>query len=73
MNLQVCESRFVFEAKTIQKMELLVLTTLKWRMQTVTPFSFVDAFIGKLDCDQPISRSLISRSTQLILCFTNGN
>ncbi|KAL7596281.1 hypothetical protein Lser_V15G31012 [Lactuca serriola] len=72
LDLQVCESRFVFEAKTIQKMELLVLTTLKWRMQTVTPFSFVDAFIGKLDCDQPISRSLISRSTQLILCFTNG-
>ncbi|KAI3825938.1 hypothetical protein L1987_07698 [Smallanthus sonchifolius] len=67
----VCESRFVFEAKTIQKMELLVLATLKWRMQTVTPFSFVDAFIGKLVCDQPTSRSLISRSTQLILCLIN--
>ncbi|KVH99679.1 cyclin-D4-1-like [Cynara cardunculus var. scolymus] len=72
LDLQVCEARFVFEAKTIQKMELLVLTTLKWRMQTVTPFSFIDAFIGKLDCDQPISRSLILRSTQLILCLING-
>ncbi|KAI3670360.1 hypothetical protein L1987_87951 [Smallanthus sonchifolius] len=72
LDLQVCESRFVFEAKTIQKMELLVLATLKWRMQTVTPFSFVDAFIGKLVCDQPPSRSLISRSTQLILCLING-
>ncbi|GJU88686.1 cyclin, C-terminal domain-containing protein, partial [Tanacetum coccineum] len=72
LDLQVCESRFVFEAKTIQKMELLVLTTLKWRMQTVTPFSFIDAFIAKLDCDQNISRSLILRSTQLILCLING-
>ncbi|KAK1435452.1 hypothetical protein QVD17_01215 [Tagetes erecta] len=72
LDLQVCESRFVFEAKTIQKMELLVLTTLKWRMQTITPFSFIDAFISKLDCDQPVSRSLISRSTQLILCLVNG-
>ncbi|KAF5784619.1 putative Cyclin-like superfamily [Helianthus annuus] len=72
LDLQVCESKYVFEAKTIQKMELLVLTTLKWRMQTVTPFSFIDAFIGKLDCGQPISRALISRSTQLILCLING-
>ncbi|KAL8215544.1 hypothetical protein R6Q57_022381 [Mikania cordata] len=72
LDLQVCEARFVFEAKTIQKMELLVLTTLKWRMQTVTPFSFIDAFIGKLNCDQPTSRSLILRSTQLILCLING-
>lgn len=72
LDLQVCESRFIFEAKTIQKMELLVLTTLKWRMQTVTPFSFIDAFIGKLDGDRSISRSVILKSTQLILCLTNG-
>ncbi|KAK1406717.1 hypothetical protein QVD17_38325 [Tagetes erecta] len=72
LDLQICESRFVFEAKTIQKMELLVLTTLKWRMQTVTPFSFIDAFIRKLDCDQPISRSLIVKASQLILCLING-
>ncbi|XP_076937138.1 cyclin-D4-1-like isoform X2 [Bidens hawaiensis] len=69
---EVCDARFVFEAKTIQKMELLVLTTLKWRMQTVTPFSFIDAFFRKLDCDQPVSRSLILRATQLILCLING-
>nr|XP_043607729.1 cyclin-D4-1-like [Erigeron canadensis] len=72
LDLQVCEARFIFEAKTIQKMELLVLTTLKWRMQTVTPFSFIDAFIGKLNCDQPVSRSIIFRSTQIILCLING-
>ncbi|KAF8695009.1 hypothetical protein HU200_037791 [Digitaria exilis] len=34
---QVGESRYVFESKTIQRMELLVLSTLKWRMQAVTP------------------------------------
>ncbi|XP_076923342.1 cyclin-D4-1-like [Bidens hawaiensis] len=72
LDLQVCESTYFFKAKTIQKMELLVLTTLKWRMQTVTPFSFIDAFVRKLDCDQPMSRSLISRSTQLILSLIHG-
>ncbi|XP_076890527.1 cyclin-D4-1-like [Bidens hawaiensis] len=73
LDLQICESSFVFGAKTIQNMELLVLTTLNWRMQTVTPFSFIDTFIGKLDCGQPMSSSLISRSTQLILSLIHGS
>ncbi|KVI06768.1 cyclin-D4-1-like [Cynara cardunculus var. scolymus] len=68
LDLQVGGSRFVFEARTIQKMELLVLTTLKWRMQAVTPFSFIDDFLGKVNDGQPTSKSLILRSTQLILC-----
>ncbi|KAK4773764.1 hypothetical protein SAY87_028783 [Trapa incisa] len=39
LDLQV-ESKYVFEAKTIQRMELLVLSTLGWRMYPVTPVSF---------------------------------
>nr|XP_043637616.1 cyclin-D4-2-like [Erigeron canadensis] len=77
MDLQDSESRYVFEAKTIQRMELMVLGTLKWRMQSVTPFSFIDSFIGKLnDYDdgqsQTISRSLIFKATQLILSLIKG-
>ncbi|KAH7546222.1 hypothetical protein FEM48_Zijuj01G0177600 [Ziziphus jujuba var. spinosa] len=32
LDLQVEESRFIFEVKTSQRMDLLVLSTLKWRM-----------------------------------------
>ncbi|KAI3760754.1 hypothetical protein L1987_51153 [Smallanthus sonchifolius] len=77
LDLQGCESRFVFEAKTIQRMELIVLSTLKWRMQSVTPFSFIDSFIRKLNDggqsqSQTNSRSLILNSTQLILGLIRG-
>ncbi|KAF8377345.1 hypothetical protein HHK36_030722 [Tetracentron sinense] len=37
VDLQVGETKFVFEARTIKRMELLVLSTLKWRMQAITP------------------------------------
>ncbi|GJY46975.1 cyclin-D4-1-like protein [Tanacetum coccineum] len=68
-------SRFVFEAKTIQRMELIVLSTLDWRMKSVTPFSFIDSFIGKINDksqSQMSSRSLILKSTQLILGLIKG-
>ncbi|KAL2499637.1 Cyclin-D3-2 [Abeliophyllum distichum] len=42
LDLQVEESKYVFEAKTIQRMELLVLSTLNWKMNPVTPISFFD-------------------------------
>ncbi|XP_076931451.1 cyclin-D4-1-like [Bidens hawaiensis] len=71
-DLQVGGSRFVFESKSIKKMELLVLTTLKWRVQSVTPFSFIDDFLGKVNGGQPISKSWILTSTQLILGLFKG-
>ncbi|GER30922.1 cyclin D [Striga asiatica] len=42
LDLQVEESKYLFEAKTIQRMELLVLSTLKWKMNPVTPISYFD-------------------------------
>ncbi|XP_077225413.1 cyclin-D3-1-like [Tasmannia lanceolata] len=48
LDLQVEESRYVFEAKTIQRMELLVLSTLKWKMNPVTPLSFIHHIIRRL-------------------------
>ncbi|GER37490.1 cyclin D [Striga asiatica] len=41
LDLQV-ESKYLFEAKTIQRMELLVLSTLKWKMNPVTSMSYFD-------------------------------
>ncbi|XP_071714237.1 cyclin-D4-2-like [Rutidosis leptorrhynchoides] len=75
LDLQAGGSRFVFEAKTIQRMELIVLSTLNWRMQSITPFSYIDAFIRKVidDCQsQTNSRSLILKSTQLVLSLIKG-
>lgn len=73
LDLQVGESKFVFEARTIQRMELLVLSTLKWRMQAITPFSFLDYFLRKLnDDDQILHQDSILRSTHLILCLNKG-
>ncbi|KAA8538160.1 hypothetical protein F0562_027768 [Nyssa sinensis] len=66
-DLQVGESKFVFEARTIQRMELLVLSTLKWRMQAVTPFTFIDYFLRKINGDQNPPRSSILLSIQLVL------
>ncbi|XP_076915902.1 cyclin-D3-1-like [Bidens hawaiensis] len=48
INLQVVDTKFLFEAKNIQKMELLVMSTLKWRMNPVTPISFLDHIVRRL-------------------------
>ncbi|KAL2892892.1 Cyclin-D2-1 [Bienertia sinuspersici] len=72
LDLQVGETKFIFEAKTIQRMELLVLSTLKWRMQSVTPFSFIDYYLYKLSGDKMPSRSLIFQAVQLILSTIKG-
>ncbi|CAI9116183.1 OLC1v1017267C1 [Oldenlandia corymbosa var. corymbosa] len=65
-------SKFIFEGKTVQRMELLVLNTLKWRMQAITPFSFLDYFLKKINNDQLTSRLLIARATQLIVSIFRG-
>ncbi|KAL4335800.1 hypothetical protein GQ457_07G024040 [Hibiscus cannabinus] len=72
LDLQVGECKFVFEARTIQRMELLVLSTLRWRMQAITPFSFIDNFLYKLNGDKTPPRSSILRSIQLISSTVTG-
>ncbi|KAJ4840229.1 hypothetical protein Tsubulata_007514 [Turnera subulata] len=72
VDLQVAEPRFAFEAKTIQRMELLVLDTLKWRMQALTPCSFIAYFLRQITDEQQLSTISISRSVQLILSTLKG-
>ncbi|KAM7257546.1 hypothetical protein ACFE04_013287 [Oxalis oulophora] len=72
IDLQVGQAKFVFEAKTIQRMELLVLSTLRWRMQAVTPFSFLDYFLSKINDEQKPLRPLIKRSVKLISSIIKG-
>ncbi|CBI18712.3 hypothetical protein VitviT2T_010728 [Vitis vinifera] len=69
---EVGDPRLMFEAKTIRRMELLVLTHLKWKMQAFTPCSFIDYFLSKVNDHKYPSGSLISRSIQLILSTIKG-
>ncbi|KAI0495872.1 hypothetical protein KFK09_022179 [Dendrobium nobile] len=72
MDLQIGNAKYVFEAKTIQRMELLVLSNLKWRMQAVTPFSFMDYFLHKFTEGNPPKEPEIDRCTDLILGTIKG-
>uniref|UniRef100_A0A453PLZ1 Cyclin-like domain-containing protein n=1 Tax=Aegilops tauschii subsp. strangulata TaxID=200361 RepID=A0A453PLZ1_AEGTS len=72
VDLQVVEATSAFEGKTIKRMELLVLSTLKWRMQAVTACSFIDYFLRKFNDHDAPSMLAFSRSTDLILSTAKG-
>ncbi|KAK3035709.1 hypothetical protein RJ639_033411 [Escallonia herrerae] len=48
IDLQVSEPRFVFEPKTVRRMELFVMAKLHWRLRSVTPFDYLDYFTHKI-------------------------
>ncbi|NP_001141798.2 Cyclin-D2-2-like [Zea mays] len=73
VDLQVCDVKFEFEARTIGRMELLVLATLKWRMQAVTPFTFISYFLDKFNGGKPPSLALASRCTDIIIGTLKGS
>ncbi|KAK8931289.1 Cyclin-D3-1 [Platanthera zijinensis] len=73
MDLQVGEAKFVFEARTIRRMELLLLSTLNWKMKSVTPFSFIEYFLNKLHGGDFPSELSISRAVKLVLSTIRGN
>ncbi|KAJ0605178.1 putative cyclin [Helianthus annuus] len=60
---------FEFSNKAVQRMELLVLTTLDWRMCSVTPFRFIRYFVSCL-CNESSSRDLVSMISQIICAAT---
>nr|CAB3481224.1 unnamed protein product [Digitaria exilis] len=72
LDFQVGDSRYEFEAKTIQRMELLVLSSLNWRMQAVTPFSYLDYFLNRLNGGIKAPTSWLFQSAELILCIARG-
>ncbi|KAE8726081.1 Cyclin-D1-1 [Hibiscus syriacus] len=67
LDLQVEGAKFIFEPKTIRRMELLVLTVLDWRLRSVTPFSFTDFFAYKVDPTGTFFGFLISKAKDTIL------
>ncbi|MQL95423.1 hypothetical protein Taro_028091 [Colocasia esculenta] len=70
LDLQVEGARFVFEPRTIQRMELLVLDAVNWRLRSITPFAFLGFFACKADPGRSLTGYLISRATRIILATT---
>lgn len=69
LDLQMEGSKYVFEAKTIQKMEILILSTLEWKMNPVTPLSFLDYITRRLGLKSYLSSEFLKRCECLLLCF----
>lgn len=67
LDLQVVETKYVFDAKTIQKMELLILSALQWKMYPVTPISFLDHIVRRLGLKTHIHWEFLKRCERLLL------
>ncbi|XP_062098400.1 cyclin-D3-3-like [Humulus lupulus] len=67
LDFQVEESKYLFEAKTIKRMELLVLSTLQWKMNPVTPISFLDFIIRRLGLKDHLCWEFLKRCESIVL------
>ncbi|XP_039050084.1 cyclin-D3-1-like [Hibiscus syriacus] len=67
LDLQVEETRYVFEAKTIQRMEILVLSSLQWKMNPVTPLSFLDYITRRLGLKDYLCWEFLRRCDHILL------
>lgn len=76
LDLQMKEPKFLFKPKTIQKMELTVMTILKWRLRAVTPFDFVHYLVSKLSCVGLIQfehfNHVVSHTSHIIVLTCRG-
>ncbi|GAQ81442.1 CYCLIN D [Klebsormidium nitens] len=58
---------FCIKPELSQRMEILVLSTLKWRVHGVTSFSFVDPYLAIIGADGPFAAALNARVSELLL------
>ncbi|KAF9668524.1 hypothetical protein SADUNF_Sadunf14G0012500 [Salix dunnii] len=72
LDFQVEDSKYVFEAKTIQRMEILVLSTLKWKMNPVTPISFLDYITRRLGLGGYLCLEFLKRCERMVLSVLAG-
>lgn len=75
LDLQIFEPKFVFEPQTVQRMELWVMTSLSWRLRSVTPFDYIDYFVSKLPhsgSESDFSGPVVAISSDLILNTLRG-
>ncbi|KAL6521891.1 hypothetical protein OROMI_031768 [Orobanche minor] len=67
VDLQVEESKYVFESKTIQRMEILILSALGWKMNPVTPLSFLEYIATRLKFSSHLLRMEFLRRCDCLL------
>ncbi|KAK7357578.1 hypothetical protein VNO80_16871 [Phaseolus coccineus] len=72
LDLQLFEPEFVFAPKTVQRMELWVMSNLKWRLRSVTPYDYLHYFITKLpsSSSSESTNQFFSTASNLILSTT---
>ncbi|KAL0421310.1 UNVERIFIED_CONTAM: Cyclin-D1-1 [Sesamum latifolium] len=60
-------AKFIFEPRNIQRMELLVLRVLDWRLRSISPFCYLSFFSLKIDPYGTYTGFLTSRAKEIIL------
>lgn len=73
LDLQMFDPKFVFEPKMVQRMELLVMANLNWKLLSVTPFDFLHYFTSKLNFSSFQPDPLAHVLSDLVLKTTRGN
>ncbi|KAL3636320.1 hypothetical protein CASFOL_020867 [Castilleja foliolosa] len=67
LDFQVEGAKFIFEPRTIQRMELLVLSVLDWRLRSVSPFCYLRFFAHKIDPTGTYTAFLETNAKEIIL------
>ncbi|XP_047978406.1 cyclin-D1-1-like [Salvia hispanica] len=67
LDLQVEDAKYIFEPKTVQRMELLVLRILDWRLGSISPFCYLSFFAHKIDPFGIYTDFLTTRAKEIIL------
>lgn len=60
----------MYDCASLMRMELLVLTTLKWQMITETPFSYLNCFTAKFRHDE--RKAIVLRAIECIFASIKG-
>ncbi|KAL6504325.1 hypothetical protein OROGR_026248 [Orobanche gracilis] len=63
---EFCAKDCNFESRVIQRMELLVLNELGWKLGLITPFDFLGFFTNKF-FHKSLTRNVVSRTGEVIL------
>ncbi|GAB2285320.1 hypothetical protein Dimus_019774 [Dionaea muscipula] len=67
-----CGEGFIFDSQTIERMEMLILGALQWRMRSITPFAFLEFFISLFKLkDPPLRQALKTRAIEIIFKAQN--
>ncbi|KAH9611565.1 hypothetical protein KSS87_009959 [Heliosperma pusillum] len=60
---------FGFDSRAIQKMELLVLSTMNWKMGLVTPFAYLHFFAKEVGDQKIVLGDLLSKAVELLMAL----